>query len=125
MTDHASNPLAHPEVQQASSGRYFAGFLASALLMLGALVLTERKNLTYVPFSEVVLGLLLLALISQSLLFFGLNLSREQIWKSISLTLAIPLFVISIGFTVLVFNSLYAQTMLPSDPMSMQPTLLQ
>jgi cytochrome o ubiquinol oxidase operon protein cyoD len=78
-----------------------------------------------VPFSEVVLGLLLLALISQSLLFFGLNLSREQIWKSISLTLAIPLFVISIGFTVLVFNSLYAQTMLPSDPMSMQPTLLQ
>jgi cytochrome o ubiquinol oxidase operon protein cyoD len=125
MSNHLSDPLAHAEVQQARVGRYFVAFFSSSILMLLAFVVSQQQKLSYVQFAEALGALLLFTLISQAALFFGLNLSREQIWKSVSLALVVPLFIVTIGFTVVVFASLYARTMIPTDAMSMQPTLLQ
>ncbi len=125
MSTQHSDPLAHPEVRQASAGGYIAGFATSVALMLAALILTLRHTMPYLQFIEIISGLVLLALISQAALFFGLNLSRAQIWKSVSLVLTVPLFILSIGLTVWMFQTLYARTMLPMPGMTMQSTLLQ
>lgn len=125
MSTHHSDPLAHPEVQQASAVRYIIGFGTTMILMLAALVITLQQRLPYVPFAESIAGLALLSLFSQAALFFGLDISRTQIWKSVSLVLTIPLFIITIGITVWMFNTLYARTMLPSEMIMTQPTLLQ
>jgi cytochrome o ubiquinol oxidase operon protein cyoD len=119
------DPLEHPEVQQGSAGRYLAAFVASAALMGGAYYASTQK-LPLVEFAATAAVLSLAALVSQLFLFFGLNASQAQIWKSISLFLAIPLFIVTIGLTVWAFSSLYARTM-PMDGMLMsgQPTLLQ
>ena len=124
MSSHY-NPLEHPEVQQGTTGRYIAAFLASAALMGGAYYASTQK-LPFVEFVTMAAGLSLAALVSQLVLFFGLNVSQAQIWKGIALFLAIPLFIITIGMTVWAFSSLYARTM-PMDGMVMsgQPTLLQ
>ncbi|GLR68735.1 hypothetical protein GCM10010909_34170 [Acidocella aquatica] len=124
MSSHY-NPLQHPEVQQGTTGRYIAAFLASAALMGGAYYASTQK-LPLMEFAATAAALSLAALVSQLALFFGLNISQAQIWKGVALFLAIPLFIITIGMTVWAFSSLYSRTM-PMDGMLMsgQPTLLQ
>lgn len=119
-----SNPLAHPEVRMASAWRYISGFVASVVLMQAALIVTRHQHLAYAEYALTIGGLALVSLMSQAALFFGLDISRAQIWKSVSLVLTVPLFILSVGLTVWMFQSLAERTMLM--PMTtVQPTLLQ
>lgn len=121
----ADNPLAHPEVGQASFTGYIAGYAISLLFLLAALLITVHHLLRPVPLLGTISGLAMLILLAQALLFFDVDFSRHHIWKSISLLLAVPLFILSIGLTAWMFHFLDVLTMLPMPGMTTQPTLLQ
>jgi cytochrome o ubiquinol oxidase operon protein cyoD len=126
---HAPEPLTHLEVRQASTAGYAAGYAASVILMLAALLVTQQHELPYPVFLWIVSSLVVIALVAQAALFFGLGLSPAQAWKSVSLILTVPLFVFTIGLSVWMFHSLYPRTM-PDMPMPgmgspSQPTLLE
>jgi len=127
--DAETNPLAHPEVQQASVIGYVAGFVASMALLGVALLITELHVLPPMVLLGGISGLALCALLAQCVMFFGLNISAHNIWKSVSLILTIPLFILTIGLTVWMFQQLDALTMMPGSGvmpgMNSQPTLLQ
>jgi len=129
MTDPhhpAPDPLRHAEVQQAGSLGYISGYLLTIILLGVALVLTERQGMDRQALLIVLSGLTIFLLIAQSMLFFGLDVTRYNIWKSVSLVLTVPLFILSIGLTVWMFHSLDHLMMLPEMPgMPLQPTLLQ
>lgn len=110
MATHHYDPSAHPEVQQGTALRYLAGFVTSAGAMYAAYALAAGKPQS-VEQLEVLGGAVLFALVTQGLLFFGLDISRAQIWKSVSLVLTIPLFIVTVAFTVWAFASLYDRTM--------------
>jgi|GEM_PF-2664031 cytochrome o ubiquinol oxidase operon protein cyoD len=114
MSAHHSDPLDNPEVQQGTTLRFAVAFLASVLFM-GAALLVSQHKLPFLEFAEIVVGLTFLTLAAQATLFFGLDISRAQIWKSVSLILTVPLFIISVGLTVWAFSSLYSRTMLPAN----------
>ena len=125
---HARDPLLHSEVRQASTGGYFAGYAASIILMLAALLVTQQHVLPDPIFLWVVSSLVVIALVAQAALFFGLGLSPAQAWKSVSLILTLPLFVFTIGLSVWMFHSLAPRTMpdtMPGMDMTQQPTLLE
>jgi cytochrome o ubiquinol oxidase operon protein cyoD len=122
MSEPQIDPISHGEVQQASLLGYTAGFFATLALLGAALLLTEFHVM---PPS----GLALLALLCQTFLSFGLDITRHNIWKSVSLVLTIPLFILTIGLTVWMFQQLAINTMIPGanimPGMTMQPTMLQ
>ena len=120
------NPLLHPEVQQASISGYISGYALTVVLLGAALFITEDHLLPPEPLLVVISCLAIFLLIAQSVLFFGLDFSRYNIWKTVSLILTIPLFILAIGLSVWMFHSLDNVMMLPEMPgMSMQPTTLQ
>jgi cytochrome o ubiquinol oxidase operon protein cyoD len=129
MTDPhnpAPDPLAHPEVQQAGPIGYVAGYILTVGLLGVALLLTETKGLDQQALLITLSGLSIFLLIAQSMLFFGLDVTRYNIWKSVSLVLTVPLFILSIGLTVWMFHSLNNLMMMPEMPgMPLQPTVLQ
>ena len=124
MSAPHSDPLKHPEVQMGSAWRYIAGFISSMVLMQAALLVTMRQHLPYAEYAFTIGGLALVSLLSQAGLFFGLDISRAQIWKSVSLILTVPLFILSVGLTVWMFQSLAERTMI-MPVTTVQPTLLQ
>ena len=124
MSAPHSNPFEHPEVRQASTWRYLAGFAATIVLMQAALTVTLRQHLPYTEYTLTIAGLALASLLAQAALFFGLDISRAQIWKSVSLVLTVPLFILSVGLTVWMFHSLMQRTMIMPQNMA-QPTMLQ
>jgi len=126
-THHEESPLLHAEVQQASGWGYAAGFVLSSLFMLGALLLTQSRTLPALPMLVAISAIALLALLAQSLLFFRMDFSTVHVWKTVSLILTVPLFILSIGLTVWMFHYLNGLMIMgPEMPgMSMQPTLLQ
>jgi cytochrome o ubiquinol oxidase operon protein cyoD len=126
MSTQQITPTQHPEVQQASARGYISGY-ALTLAGLGiCLLITNAHILQAIPLLTTLSALALLLLIGQAFLFFGLDLSQHNIWKTLSVILTVPLFVLSIGLTVWMFHELNGLTMLPEMPgMPMQPTLLQ
>jgi cytochrome o ubiquinol oxidase operon protein cyoD len=120
------NPLLHAEVQQAGSIGYISGYILTVALLGVALLLTQQKGLEPQALIITLSGLTVFLLIAQGLLFFGLDVTRYNIWKSVSLVLTVPLFILSIGLTVWMFHSLNHLMMLPEMPgMPLQPTILQ
>jgi cytochrome o ubiquinol oxidase operon protein cyoD len=119
-----SKLLDHPEVQQADTLNYVAGTVFCVAFMVAAYLLTERHALDFMGLLKAVSGLTLLALIAQSMLFYGLSLSREHYAKSVTLALTVPLFVLSIGLTVWMFHTLFLRVMLPPGPGMIDPSLL-
>jgi len=120
------DPLAHAEVQQASVIGYVAGYALTVVLLGVALLLTQIHGIQPVPLLVTISGLAIFLLVAQSMFFFGLDLSRYNIWKSVSLVLTVPLFILSIGLTVWMFHALNGVMAMPEMPgMSMQPTTLQ
>ncbi|WP_298283446.1 hypothetical protein [Acidocella sp.] len=108
-TDHYQ-PLQHPEVQQGTALRYVGATVISGLALYGAYYVAMTRP----PLAELVETLLvslLVSLLVQAALYFGLDASRAQIWKSVTLILTVPLFLVTIGMTVWAFSSLYARTM--------------
>lgn len=129
MSAPDTNPLRHPEVQQAGIIGYTTGFLATLALLGAALLMTELHVMPPTPLLGSISGLAILALLCQTFLSFGLDITRHNIWKSVSLVLTVPLFILTIGLTVWMFQQLDALTMIPGanimPGMSMQPTMLQ
>ncbi len=129
MSAHDSNPLLHPEVQQAGIIGYATGFLATLALLGAALLMTELHVMPPTPLLGSISGLAITALLCQTFLSFGLDIPRHNIWKSVSLVLTVPLFILTIGLTVWMFQQLDALTMIPGanimPGMTMQPTMLQ
>jgi cytochrome o ubiquinol oxidase operon protein cyoD len=129
MSEPETNPLLHGEVQQASLIGYSAGFLLTLLLLGVALLLTELRPMPAIYLLGSISGLAIIALFFQTFLSFGLDISRHNIWKSVSLVLTVPLFILTIGLTVWMFQQLAINTMIPGGNvmpgMSMQPTMLQ
>ena len=120
---HETDPLAHPEVRQASLPGYAAGWATSIVLMLAALIVTQQHAVPFLVFLWIIGSLGILVLFAQGALFFGLGLEPGQMWKSVSLVLTLPLFVLTVGLTVWMFHALGMRVMPP--PGQMQPTLLQ
>lgn len=112
MPAHSTDPLLHPEVRQANALAYCAGFVASTVFMAIALVITLGRVLPYLGLLAAISALAVLALLAQVVLLFRLDLSETQLWKTVSLALVIPLFVLSIGLTGWMFHTLYPRTML-------------
>jgi len=128
MSEPDFDPILHEEVQQASILGYTAGFLATLALLGAALLITEFRIMPPIYLLGSISGLALLALLCQTFLSFGLDITRHNIWKSVSLVLTIPLFILTIGLTVWMFQQLTANTMPGSNimpGMTMQPTMLQ
>jgi cytochrome o ubiquinol oxidase operon protein cyoD len=129
MSEPEINPIQHGEVQQASLFGYTAGFFATLALLGAALLLTEFHVMPPTYLLGSIAGLALLALLCQTFLSFGLDITRHNIWKSVSLVLTIPLFILTIGLTVWMFQQLAINTMIPGanimPGMTMQPTMLQ
>lgn len=128
MAGSHSNPLEHAEVRMGSAVRYITAFITTILLMFVAMLVAQHRvanpSMSYETFVIIVGVLLLVALILQALLYFGLDISQAQIWKSVSLMLTLPLFIITVGLTVWMFQSLDSRTMIM--PMNTtQPTMLE
>jgi cytochrome o ubiquinol oxidase operon protein cyoD len=129
MTDlhHAEpDPLRHAEVQQAGAIGYVSGTILTIGLLGVALLITEQKSMQPTPVLVTISGLSIFLLVAQAMLFFGLDVSRYNIWKSVSLILTVPLFILSIGLTVWMFHALGPVMAMPEMPgMPLQPTVLQ
>jgi cytochrome o ubiquinol oxidase operon protein cyoD len=126
MSTHDTDPLLHPEVQQASVKGYITGYGLTIIGLGICLLITKAGGIQPMLLLGLVSAIALFLLIAQAFLFFGLDFSQHNIWKSLSVILTVPLFVLSIGLTVWMFHELDSMTMLPEMPgMSMQPTLLQ
>ncbi len=111
MAHDAHDPLKHPEVQLASGRAYVAAFLIATILMTVALYIARHPAVA--PHTLLVLsGLAALVVAVQLLLLLQLNLSSTQIWTTVSFALAFPLFVIAVGLSMWMFQSLDARTML-------------
>jgi cytochrome o ubiquinol oxidase operon protein cyoD len=129
MSAPDTNPISHPEVQQAGIIGYTTGFLATLALLGAALLMTELHVMPPAPLLGSISGLAILALLCQTFLSFGLDITRHNIWKSVSLVLTVPLFILTIGLTVWMFQQLDNLTMIPGanvmPGMTSQPTMLQ
>jgi cytochrome o ubiquinol oxidase operon protein cyoD len=126
-THHEDAAVQHAEVQQASGLGYSIGFILSTAFMLAALLMTQAQVMPPLPLLISISAIALLALLAQSVLFFRMDFSAVHIWKTVSLILTVPLFILSIGLTVWMFHYLNGlMVMGPEMPgMSMQPTTLQ
>ena len=112
MPEEKPGPLAHGEVRQASVAGYTAGFLLTLALLGAALLLTEYRMMPATYLLGSISGLAILALLAQAFLSFGLDITRHNIWKSISLVLTLPLCILTIGLTVWMFQQLAVNTMI-------------
>lgn len=123
------NPIRHGEVQQAGVVGYTAAFLASLAMMLAGLLVIEFHAMPSRYLVGTIAGFAFIALLAQAFLSFGLDISYHNIWKSVSLVLTIPLFILTIGLSVWMFQQLANNVMVPGANIlpghTMQPTMLQ
>ncbi len=111
MAHDAHDPLKHPEVQLASGRAYGTAFLIAVILMTVALYIARHP--ATVPHAMLALsGLAALVAAVQLVLLLHLNASSTQRWMTVSFVLAFPLFVIAVGLSMWMFQSLDARTML-------------
>jgi len=112
MAHHEPNPLDHAEVTSASLGFHVAAFVIALVAMAVACFVTvgvdlpRHSTLTWISALAAVAGL------SQLYLMFKLDFSQARRWHTISLALIIPLFFMSIGLTIWMFDHLATRTML-------------
>jgi cytochrome o ubiquinol oxidase operon protein cyoD len=126
MSGSEENPLLHGEVQQASVLGYTAAFLVTLLLLGIGLLMTKFHVMPPSYLLGSLAGLAFIALLCQAFLSFGLDITRHNIWKSVSLVLTVPLFILTIGLTAWMFQQLAINTMIPDgnsmQTMSMPPS---
>ena len=112
MSARHADPLDHPEIGLVSAPAAVAGTLLALLAMAVALLLTLLHAGTPAMRMAGAGCLAVVALVSQALFLFRLGLGETQIWKTVALVLVLPLFVVTIGLTDIMFHSLQARTML-------------
>ena len=132
MSEPETSPILHGEVQQGQPARL------RRRVPCHAAPARRRAAADAIPCHAPGLrpgsisGLAIIALLCQTFLSFGLDITRHNIWKSVSLVLTIPLFILTIGLTVWMFQQLAINTMVNMPPganimpgNTMQPTMLQ
>lgn len=112
MDHEQANPLEHPEVQLASGPAYLTAFVLEAIGVLLGVWLIHAHALGALALTIVLPVIGLAVLVAQLYLLFKLNISRTQIWYTASLVLTLPLVIITIALTVLMFITLMHRTML-------------
>lgn len=113
MSHGIENPLQHPEVQLANGRGYLIAYAVCVMLMALTVAVVTKPGLL----PSALVGISVLAAVAvgvQVLLLFQLNFSQTQIWSTVSFILIVPLFVIAVGFTIWMFDSLTARTMVTS-----------
>lgn len=112
MAHHEHNPIEHAEIQATSAGFHIAAFVIATIAMLVGCFLTVGINLSQSSTLTWISVLAVIAGLSQLYLMFRLDLSEARRWHTVSLVLTIPLFFMSIGLTIWMFEHLAARTML-------------
>lgn len=109
--DHR-DPLAHPEVQQASARQYLAAYLLGLMALLSGCILTSGFDLSSNGTIAAISILAAIAATGQVYLLFNLNLSKTMLWHTAAFVLTAPLVLMAIGLTLWMFHYLGQRTML-------------
>ena len=117
MSHEHSDPIAHPEVQLASAGRYTIGYVITLALMFVSSGLVMGRLLSPEELAAATGVIALAAVLAQFYFLFRLDLSETQIWHTVALLLTVPLFILAIGLTVWMFHTLALHTMFPGTGM--------
>lgn len=117
MSHAHNNPIEHPEVQLASSGAYVFAYVLALGALLIELWLVVGHALPPVSLTTAISVVALLVITVQMYLLFKLDLSKTQIWFTISFILTAPLIFLSVGLTIWMFITLMQRTMLPGAGM--------
>lgn len=113
MTHDHEDPLQHPQVQLAKGSHTVTGYIVSVVLMGLALATVAQHDLSSADLWAVTGVMAGGAVLAQLYFWLRLNFSPAQRWTTISFLLFVPLFVITVGLTAWMFQTLYARTMLP------------
>lgn len=112
MAHQEHNPLDHADVASASLGFHITAFVIGMVAMAAACFVTVGVELPRHNTLMWISALAAIAGLSQLYLMFKLDLSEARRWHTISLLLTIPLFFMSIGLTIWMFDHLATRTML-------------
>ena len=106
-------PWEHPEIKLANAGQYIIGYLASLALLGLSLLLVVTHAATPAILLLLIAGIALITVMAQLILLFHLDFSETQRWNTLTLMLNVPLLILSVGLTSIMFHQLYVQVMQP------------
>lgn len=112
MSHSHFDPIEHPEVQVANGAGYLFVFILEYLAMAACVWLLNTHWLNGPALLILILAIALIVIAVQLYAFFKLNLSEHRIWHTVSLVLTLPLLVITIGLTTMMFITLMHRTMI-------------
>jgi len=105
-------PLQHAEVRLARGWVYALAFVEAMLAMLLAVWVARDRSLAPGMAMGWIAGIAALTLLVQTVALFDLDLSPARRWHVLALVMVLPLFVLAIGLTLIMFHSLMLRTML-------------
>ncbi len=123
MSTRHDDPIDHPQVQLASARQYVGAYFVSLILMGAALWLVNghwgNKEQLLMTVTACAAG----AAVVQGYFWLRLDFSRTQRWITTSFWLFVPLFILTVGLTAWMFQTLYSRTMIPSlmHPAALMP----
>ena len=106
-------PWEHPEIKGASEVQYVAGYVLSLALLGLSLALVATHAAAAVVLISVISFVSILTVMAQLVLLFHLDFSEAQRWNSLTLMLNVPLLILSVGLTSIMFHQLYTHVMEP------------
>ena len=107
-------PWEHPEIKGASETQYVAGYVLSLVLLGLSLLLVRHHAASTVVLISVISFVAIATVMVQLILLFHLDFSESQRWNSLTLMLNVPLLILSVGLTSIMFHQLYTHVMEPS-----------
>ena len=112
MSVDNTKPWQHPEIALSSGRNYVIGYvLTLALLGLSYLVVRTHAFDRFDLYAAITV-LAVLTTIAKLVFLFHLDFSETQIWNTLTLTLNVPLLLLSIGLTSWMFHVLYQRVMM-------------
>lgn len=106
-------PWEHPEIKGASELQYVIGYVLSLALLGLSLILVRDHAGTAVVLISVISFISIVTVMLQLILLFHLDFSEAQRWNSLTLILNVPLLILSVGLTSIMFHQLYTHVMEP------------
>lgn len=114
MSTSHDDPISHPQVQLANVRQYVGAYLVSLILMAVGLGLVQGHLGNKEQLLMIVTACAAGATLVQGYFWLRLDFSRTQRWITTSFWLFVPLFIMTVGLTAWMFDTLYARTMIPS-----------
>ena len=106
-------PTEHPEIKGASETQYIAGYVLSRALLGLSLFLVRTHAAGSITLISVISFISILTVMAQLILLFHLDFSESQRWNSLTLMMNVPLLILSVGLTSIMFHQLYVHVMQP------------